>query len=270
LIWEYLALLVRQNGQIDLKTDVSSLLLGETQNWSMETQNSNRQHTTSNGSSQAPTPSYDHINDNDRSNTPNSEINAITDSMASMNVINHGHNNNRRLSDEDILIKLRQLLASGQRLDAIEWAIKNNLWSHAFFIAVTQQPQIDVKLIEKLKLKFINSFVMQDPLRTCYQLYVGRSPTITTIPNLCEWNDWRRHLAMIVSNQDLYNKELVLRSIKTMGDCLATNNRVAASHFCYLLANVQFGDFKKKASKIVLIGSSHKYVYFVYCCLFVM
>lgn len=35
-----------------------------------------------------------------------------------------------------------------------------------------------------------------------------------------DWNDWRRHLAMIVSNIDEANKDLVLNSIKTMGDTL--------------------------------------------------
>lgn len=227
---------MRQNGHIDIKTDVSSLLLlNNESNWSLE-------------SHQSATTTPTTINNDERSITPNSEINSIADNLGSLNV--------RKLNEDEILIKLRQLLASGQRLDAIEWSIKNNLWSHAFFIAITQKPQIDAKLIERLKLKFINSFIIQDPLRTCYQLYVDRAPAITT--NLCEWNDWRRHLAIIVSNQDSFNKELVLRSIKTMGDCLATNNRIAASHFCYLLANIQLGDYKKKASKIVLIGSSHK------------
>lgn len=35
-----------------------------------------------------------------------------------------------------------------------------------------------------------------------------------------DWNDWRRHLAMIVSNVDDSNRDLVLNSIKTMGDTL--------------------------------------------------
>lgn len=63
---------------------------------------------------------------------------------------------------------------------------------------------------------------------------------------------------MIVSNVDETNRELVINSIKTMGDSLASNGRVAASHFCYLLSNCSFGTFDKKSSKLVLIGSSHK------------
>ncbi len=228
LLWDYLSLLVRQNGEIDLKTDLSSLLLNDNETWSTST-----------------TPLVVSKDDDYRSNTPNSEINSLTDNL----------NNRLKLNDDEILTKLRQLLSIGQRLDAIEWSIKHNLWSHAFFIATTTQ-NLDVKLIDKIKLKFINSFLIQDPLKTCYQLYIGRSPTIPI--NLIEWNDWRRHLAIILSNKDSFNKDIVFKSIKSIADSLSTNNRIAASHFCYLLANVQFGEYKKKSSKIVLIGSSHE------------
>ena len=43
---------------------------------------------------------------------------------------------------------------------------------------------------------------------------------------------------------------------------LASNGRVAASHFCYLLANCPFGTYDKKSSKLVLISTSHKLVFF--------
>ena len=50
-----------------------------------------------------------------------------------------------------------------------------------------------------------------------------------------------------------------------MGDSLASNGRVAASHFCYLLADCQFGTFNKKSSKLVLIGSSHNQEFSKFC-----
>lgn len=40
----------------------------------------------------------------------------------------------------------------------------------------------------------------------------------------------------------------------------ATKHCLHASHFCYLMAEVDFGSFLKKTSKLVLIGSNHKYV----------
>ena len=70
---------------------------------------------------------------------------------------------------------------------------------------------------------------------------------------------------MIVANIDETNRDLVLNSIKTMGDTLASNGRVAASHFCYLLSDCQFGTYNKKSSKIVLIGSSQNQEFSKFC-----
>lgn len=50
-----------------------------------------------------------------------------------------------------------------------------------------------------------------------------------------------------------------------MGDSLASNGRIAASHFCYLLSNCPFGSFDKKSSKLVLIGSSHNQDFNKFC-----
>jgi len=50
-----------------------------------------------------------------------------------------------------------------------------------------------------------------------------------------------------------------------MGDTLASNGRVAASHFCYLLSDCQFGTYNKKSSKIVLIGSSQNQEFSKFC-----
>jgi hypothetical protein len=70
---------------------------------------------------------------------------------------------------------------------------------------------------------------------------------------------------MIVSNADESNKDLIYASIKTFGDSLAINGRIAASHFCYLLAKCPFGIYSKKSSKLVLIGSSHNQDFSKFC-----
>ncbi len=162
------------------------------------------------------------------------------------------------------LNKLRQLLGAGQRAEAIECAIKCNMWPHAMFLAsstssatgggsglysanstsnasiaggssaftpaassVSLYPPLpnpsltsfaEPKALVKVKLRFVNSLPAHDPIHTCYQLLVGRVPTIATNLAKAEWNDWRRHLAIIVSNVDEANKELVANTIKTMGD----------------------------------------------------
>ena len=247
LLWEYLALLVRQNGRVDLRTDIPALLLNDeqTNNWHLP-QNTNGRSNGVNGNGHG----------HGHTNTGNDELNELNDELSSLNI------KKTNLSEDEIMSKLRQFLSSGQLLDAIEFSIKHNQWSHAFYLSFQYTSATgDRKLLEKTKLRFLNNSLQpNDPLQTCYQLLNGRVPTITSNMLQTNWNDWRRHLAMIVSNLNDQNKELCLQSIRTLADCLATNSRIAAAHFCYLLANVNFGEYKKKSSKIVLIGSSHKYV----------
>ena len=120
------------------------------------------------------------------------------------------------LSSEDLhLNKLRQLLGAGQKSDAIELAVKFNMWPHALFLASsinnavhagissTQAPTSTTltslnsgnatsssttsekyKGLNKVKSRFINSLQANDPIQTCYQLLIGRVPTVATV-NFC-------------------------------------------------------------------------------------
>jgi hypothetical protein len=247
LLWEYLSLLIRQNGYFDLKTDISSLLLGENHNWHQTSASPNHQNTN------------DQTNDNQQDEIDDDDLTDVFSSKLKIN----GNRHPNQTHDTMVLTKLKEYLSNGNKLNAIDWLSKNNEWSHAFFIASTMQStstssSSSSTIMSKLKLKFINSISQQDPIHTLYQLYIGRIPTLTTI----DWNEWRLHLALILSNYDstdTNNDSLVKNSIKKFADTLASNSRYAAAHFCYLLINTPFGDYKKKSSKIVLIGSSHKY-----------
>lgn len=115
-------------------------------------------------------------------------------------------------NDEEVhLNKLRQLLGAGQRTDAIDLAIKHNMWPHALFLAssfgnfainnsaamnqtassastissaaaaAAAQQQSEPKLLQKVKIRFINSLQPNDPIQTCYQLLIGRVPTIASV-----------------------------------------------------------------------------------------
>ena len=109
--------------------------------------------------------------------------------------------------DEIHLNKLRQLLGAGQKSDAIELAVKFNMWPHALFLAssinsiMTNMPTSTVltnglnnttssttnekyKALNKVKNRFINSLQPHDPIHTCYQLLIGRVPTVATVINL--------------------------------------------------------------------------------------
>lgn len=114
-------------------------------------------------------------------------------------------------NDEELhLNKLRQLLGAGQKTDAIDLAIKHNMWPHALFLAssfnnfalnntainltassanaissaaaaAAAQQQSEPKLLQKVKIRFINSLQPNDPIQTCYQLLIGRVPTIASV-----------------------------------------------------------------------------------------
>ncbi|CAF0711049.1 unnamed protein product [Brachionus calyciflorus] len=266
LLWDFLALLVRQNGIIDLKTDISPLLLSGLVGNDQQQQQNDLKHSESTQS-----------------------LNQQQDFV----MVQQKENCEVSNSDEVNLNRLRQLLGAGQKSDAIEYTIKHNMWPHALFLAsstynsssqtqtindtkttlsntnlnlINNSPVInESKMLSKVKLRFISSLPQNDPILTCYQLLMGRVPTAASNLSKSEWNEWRRHLAMIVSNVDDSNRNLVLNTIKTMGDSLASNGRIAASHFCYLLSNCTFGTFNKKSSKLVLIGSSHNQDFNKFC-----
>eukprot|EP00061_Rhincodon_typus_P017205 g45792.t1 len=63
---------------------------------------------------------------------------------------------------------------------------------------------------------------------------------------------------MVLSNLS-NGPDLDRKTITTMGDTLATKGLLDASHFCYLMAQVGFGVYTRKTTKLVLIGSNHSW-----------
>jgi hypothetical protein len=211
LLWDYLALLVRQNGIIDLKNDVSPLLLSGiateakpvkiiTENNLAEKKNLKLSGENITISSTSQLQEFVLVN-NDNINIPNE---LIDDSVIISEKSYHLAQKQTETQEEILMDKLRHFLGAGQVTDAIEYAIKFNLWSHALFLASTlniHQSGLnsvsniqstsgvysnfsltnDSKLLNRIKLRFINSLPPLDPLQTCYQLLIGRVPTIATV-----------------------------------------------------------------------------------------
>ena len=65
---------------------------------------------------------------------------------------------------------------------------------------------------------------------------------------------------MILSNSSSKagnsSSDLDKKSIVTLGDTLSARGFLLAAHFCYLVAQVEFGSYSNKASKLVLLSSS--------------
>lgn len=81
-------------------------------------------------------------------------------------------------------------------------------------------------------------------------------PSLPQSYNPQQWGDWRQHLAVMISNPTgTSHKDQA--SIVALGDTLAARGQLHAAHFCYLVAEVGWGSYTCKDSKLVLIGASH-------------
>ncbi|ESO98713.1 hypothetical protein LOTGIDRAFT_231137 [Lottia gigantea] len=264
LIWKLLELLIKQNGTV-IGTDIADLLLE---------------------GHEPTTKEYSMGGMKIASSLENIQLAEDTDLKTTVDKTTI--NNKTR---DDLIDRFRHLLLYGRKKvpvpyqitvnilqDALEWAMKNSIWGHALFLA----SKMDTRTHANVMTKFANSAMkMNDPLQSLYQLMSGRQPAAVTphfskyvecVAVICgplsvsvsqcmcmsdeRWGDWRPHLAMILSNHTS-KSDIDRKSITTLGDTLAAKGCLHASHFCYLMAQVNFGVFTKKTSKIVLIGSSH-------------
>ncbi|XP_042320292.1 protein transport protein Sec16B [Sceloporus undulatus] len=147
--------------------------------------------------------------------------------------------------------KFTQLLYYGRKKEALDWAMRNQLWGHALFLS----SKMDLRTYSWVLSGFTSTLAFNDPLQTLFQLMSGRIPQASQCCGDEKWGDWRLHLAVILSNQ-VGGKELNPRAIVTMGDTLAAKGSIEAAHFCYLMANVPFGHYGIKTDRMVLLGSS--------------
>nr|XP_033185020.1 protein transport protein Sec16A isoform X3 [Bombus vancouverensis nearcticus] len=164
-----------------------------------------------------------------------------------------------RRSTEQITDEFRNTLLYGLVQEALEYAMNEGLWGHALFLA----SKLDKRTHASVMTRFANSLPYHDPLQTLYQLHSGRVPAVVTGISDPRWDDWRPHLAMIISNTSA-NPEINRRSITTLGDTLSARGDIYAAHFCYVLAQVDFGTYGASNVKLVLIGANHQKAYNVF------
>ncbi|XP_072287986.1 protein transport protein Sec16A isoform X2 [Pyxicephalus adspersus] len=230
LLWDFIVLLCRQNGTV-VGTDIAELLL--------------RDHKTV----WLPGKSPNEANLIDFSNEPleheeesgASQLSFLTDTLSSIGAVM-----------EKETERFRELLLYGRKKDALESAMKHGLWGHALLLA----SKMDSRTHARVMTRFANSLPINDPLQTVYQLLSGRMPAAATCCGDEKWGDWRPHLAMVLSNIT-NNFDVPTRTMTTMGDTLASRGLLDAAHFCYVMAQVGFGVYTKKTTKLVLIGSNH-------------
>ncbi|KAI1889347.1 hypothetical protein AGOR_G00178310 [Albula goreensis] len=155
-------------------------------------------------------------------------------------------------STSEALQKYTQLLLAGRKKEALESAMKSELWGHALFLA----SKMDNRSYTTVLNRFTGSLAASDPLQTLFQLLSGRIPAVATSCSSERWGDWKPHLAVMLSNETA-DSAVHQKSIITMGDTLATRGMLGAAHFCYLTARSPFGVYTSKTDKLVLLGSNH-------------
>uniref|UniRef100_A0A8C2D3Q5 Protein transport protein sec16 n=1 Tax=Cyprinus carpio TaxID=7962 RepID=A0A8C2D3Q5_CYPCA len=238
LIWEFIVLLCRQNGTV-VGTDIADLLLKEHRSVWLPGKSPNEANL---------------IDFNNEAIEHAEEEEAGPISLLSDTLMGVPENVGKETE------RFRELLLFGRKKDALESAMKNGLWGHALLLA----SKMDNRTHARVMTRFANSLPINDPLQTVYQLMSGRMPAAATCCGDEKWGDWRPHLAMMLSNLT-HTLDLDTRTISTMGDTLASKGLVDAAHFCYLMAQVGFGVYTKKSTKMVLIGSNHSLPFLKFC-----
>ncbi|XP_070286393.1 protein transport protein Sec16A isoform X2 [Myotis yumanensis] len=232
LLWNFIILLCRQNGTV-VGTDIAELLLQDHRTVWLPGKSPNEANLidfTNEAVGQA----------EEEEESVEAQLSFLTDSQAATSSL------------EKETERFRELLLYGRKKDALEAAMKNGLWGHALLLA----SKMDSRTHARVMTRFANSLPINDPLQTVYQLMSGRMPAASTCCGDEKWGDWRPHLAMVLSNLN-NNMDVESRTMATMGDTLASKGLLDAAHFCYLMAEVGFGVYTKKATKLVLIGSNH-------------
>uniref|UniRef100_A0A8C3HDW5 Protein transport protein sec16 n=1 Tax=Chrysemys picta bellii TaxID=8478 RepID=A0A8C3HDW5_CHRPI len=231
LLWDFIVLLCRQNGTV-VGTDIAELLLRDHKTVWLPGKSPNEANLidfTNEALEQVEEESVE------------AQLSFLTDSL--ITTID---------SLERETERFRELLLYGRKKDALESAMKHGLWGHALLLA----SKMDSRTHARVMTRFANSLPINDPLQTVYQLMSGRMPAASTCCGDEKWGDWRPHLAMVLSNLT-NNMDVESRTITTMGDTLASKGLLDAAHFCYLMAQIGFGVYTKKTTKLVLIGSNH-------------
>ncbi|XP_021496764.1 protein transport protein Sec16A isoform X2 [Meriones unguiculatus] len=232
LLWNFIILLCRQNGTV-VGTDIAELLL--------------RDHRTV----WLPGKSPNEANLIDFTNEAVEQVEEEESGEAQLSFLTDSQTATTSVLEKDTE-RFRELLLYGRKKDALESAMKNGLWGHALLLA----SKMDSRTHARVMTRFANSLPINDPLQTVYQLMSGRMPAASTCCGDEKWGDWRPHLAMVLSNLN-NNMDVESRTMATMGDTLASKGLLDAAHFCYLMAQVGFGVYTKKTTKLILIGSNH-------------
>ncbi|EDX01479.2 protein transport protein Sec16A isoform X4 [Drosophila yakuba] len=270
LMWHLLILLLRQNGYI-ADTDVGDLLLENQQEYPYDPSEFEPENEPDVDAEQDVAAPADKAGDSDLDSesaagvTPAEPLaaGAATSSSNGADAANAAQTGQTPLSEQAATDKFRSYVLRGNVEEALQWAADNNLWTHAFFLALYE----DRYALTDVAQKFLNRAIKaNDPLQTLYQMKSCHTPACVSQLRDEQWGDWRSHLSILVTNKSR-QPEYDRSSVVALGDTLFQRGDIYAAHFCYLVAQEEFGRYDSSATelttltanvpRLILLGSSH-------------
>ncbi|XP_062233837.1 protein transport protein SEC16B homolog isoform X2 [Phragmites australis] len=164
--------------------------------------------------------------------------------------------------------EVQNLLVSGRRIEALQYAQEGQLWGPALILALQLGDKFYADTVKKMA---HCHFVSGSPLRTLCLLIAGQPADVFNFENPVDsgslhtphqpveaapkgmLDDWQENLAIITANRTK-GDDLV---ITHLGDCLwKEKNEVASAHACYLVAELNIDSYSESA-RMCLIGADH-------------
>ncbi|WVZ82959.1 hypothetical protein U9M48_030159 [Paspalum notatum var. saurae] len=164
--------------------------------------------------------------------------------------------------------EVQNLLVSGRRKEALQYAQEGQLWGPALILALQLGDKFYADTVRKMA---HCHFVSGSPLRTLCLLIAGQPADVFNFENPTNsgslytpqqpvaaapkgmLDDWQENLAIITANRTK-GDDLV---ITHLGDCLwKEKNEVASAHSCYLVAELNIDSYSESA-RMCLIGADH-------------
>ncbi|KAH8306495.1 hypothetical protein KR018_000560 [Drosophila ironensis] len=271
LMWHLLILLLRQNGYI-ADTDVGDLLLENQQEYpynpnegdnetepEAESENAGDQETTG----RAEKPLYSDAESVEGAAAEDAAGLVATTATSSVGSGATGGAQTTTLSEQEATDKFRSYVLRGNVEEALQWATDNGLWTHAFFLALYEDRYALTDVAQKFLSRAIKG---NDPLQTLYQMKSCHTPACVSQLRDEHWGDWRSHLSILVTNKSR-QPEYDRSSVVALGDTLFQRGDIYAAHFCYLVAQEEFGRYDSSATeltaltanvpRLILLGASH-------------
>lgn len=156
------------------------------------------------------------------------------------------------MSEQAAIDKFRSFVLRGNVEEALQWATDHSLWAHAFFLALYE----DRYALTDVAQKFLSRAVKaNDPLQTLYQMKSCHTPACVSQLRDEQWGDWRSHLSILVTNKSR-QPEYDRSSVVALGDTLFQRGDIYAAHFCYLVAQEEFGRYDSGATELTTLTAN--------------